>query len=58
MDKYQESKNKYLKEKVDDLRIYVPKGQKEVIKEFAKSKGKSVNGFIVELINKEMNNNS
>lgn len=57
MDKYQESKNKYLKEKVENLMIRVPKGQKSAIQEFAKSKGKSVNSFVVELINKEMNNN-
>lgn len=57
MDKYQESKNKYLKEKVENLMIRVPKGQKAIIQEFAKSKGKSVNSFVVELINKEINNN-
>ena len=50
MDKYQESKNRYLKEKVDNIVIRVPKGQKEIIKEFANESGKSLNSFIVELI--------
>lgn len=57
MDKYQESKNRYLKEKVENLMIRVPKGQKLAIQEFAKSKGKSINGFVVELITKAMNDN-
>jgi len=42
---------KYLKEKVDAFRIYFPKGQKEIAKEFAKSRGKSLNAFVLELIN-------
>lgn len=57
MDKYKEARERYLKEKVDEFKIRVPKGQKSAIQEFAKSKGKSVNSFVVELINKEMNNN-
>lgn len=50
----QESKDKYLKEKVDTIVIRVPKGQKQVIQEFAKSRGKSLNAFVYELIQAEM----
>ena len=52
--KIQESKNNYLKEKVDIIRIYVPKGNREEIKAFAKSQGKSLNAFVVELIYEAM----
>lgn len=48
------SADKYLKEKVEDIKIRVPKGQKQVIKDYAESQGKSLNQFIVDLINKEM----
>lgn len=51
--KIQESKNNYLK-KVDTLRIYVPKGERERIKEFAKAQGKSLNAFVVDLIHEAM----
>lgn len=46
----QEAKDKYLKEKVDTVLIRVPKGQKQVIQDFAKSKGKSLNAFVYDLI--------
>lgn len=50
----QEAKDKYLKEKVDTVLIRVPKGQKQVIQDFAKSKGKSLNAFVYDLIQKEI----
>ena len=53
--KAQEARNKYLREKVDSFIVRVPKGQKILIEEFAESKGKSRNRFIVDLIEKEMN---
>lgn len=52
--KIQESKNKYLKEKVESFNIRVPKGQKTIIQEYAKQKGKSLNSYVVDLINKDM----
>ncbi len=52
----QESKDKYLKEKVDTVLIRVPKGQKQVMQDYAKSKGKSLNAFVYELIQNEMIN--
>jgi len=45
---------KYLRESVEDIRIRVPKGQKNVIKAHAESQGKSVNAFIVSAINEKM----
>lgn len=34
--------------------VRVPKGQKSIIQEFAKNQGKSLNAYIVELINEDM----
>lgn len=51
MDKYKETKEKYLKEKVDEFKIRVPKGHKQIIQNFAKDQGLSLNSFVVSLIN-------
>ena len=40
------SADQYNKGKYEDLRVRVPKGQKEVIKAHAEAQGESVNGFI------------
>ena len=48
------SAEKYLKEKVEDIRIRVPKGEKQKIKEFAEAQEKSLNQFIYDLIKREM----
>lgn len=45
---------KYLKEKVDSFRVYVPKGQKATIQARAREKGLSVNAYIVGLIQKDL----
>lgn len=45
---------KYQKEKMDTITFRVPKGQKQIIQDFAKSQGKSLNAFVVDLINKAM----
>lgn len=47
-------KNDFQKENYDRLIINVPKGQKQVIQAFAKSQGKSLNGFVTKLIYKAM----
>jgi len=52
--KIQESKDRYLKEKVDRFQITVPKGEKATIQDFAKSQGKSLNAYVVELIKADM----
>ena len=41
---YQDSKDKYLKEKVDTFVLRVPKGMKNEIAEYAASQGMSLNG--------------
>ena len=51
---YQDSKDKYLKEKVDTFVLRVPKGKKDEIMEYAKSRGMSLNGYITELIFSDM----
>lgn len=45
------SAEKYLQEKVEDIRIRVPKGQKDIIKARAEAQGKSLNQFIIDCIN-------
>jgi hypothetical protein len=54
VDKYQETKNKYKKEKVQKIEIYVPIGEKEKIQSYAKTKAKSTNAYILDLIKKDM----
>ena len=48
-------KNDFQKEKYDRIIVNVPKGQKKVIDQKAKELGfKSLNSFIVDLINKQL----
>ncbi|MDE6729253.1 MAG: hypothetical protein K2J71_00555 [Oscillospiraceae bacterium] len=49
---------KYMKENYDELKIRVPKGDKEKIKAHAKNKGESVNGFIQRAIKQTMEDDS
>ena len=49
-----QSKNKYNSKTYDQLRIVVKKGQKDVIKQYAESKGMSMNGYINNLIEADM----
>ena len=42
--------DKYLKEKVDELKVRVPKGEKDEIKAHAAKMGESLNGFILRAI--------
>lgn len=44
--------------KLDEIKVRVPKGQREKYKEYAKSKGKSLNVLIIELIEKDMKQDS
>ena len=41
---------KYLHEKVEDIRIRVPKGQKQVVKDHADTMGESLNAFVIRAI--------
>ena len=45
---------KYMKNNYDELKVRVPKGQKDIIKAHAESKGESVNGFVNRAINETM----
>lgn len=45
---------KWQKEKVDDLRVRVPKGQRAVIQDHAAKQGESLNGFINRAIKETM----
>lgn len=49
-----EIKNAYAKRNYDDVRLQVKKGQKEVIRQYAESKGMSLNGYINSLIEADM----
>lgn len=40
--------------KFDDIKIRVPKGNREKYKTFAKNQGKSLNALIIELLDKKM----
>lgn len=38
--------NKYISEKLEEIKFRVPKGKKDIIKAHAESRGESVNSFI------------
>ena len=40
--------------KLDEIKVRVPKGERERYKQHAESKGKSLNALIIELLNKDM----
>ncbi len=50
----QKAKDKYLKEKVDTFVLRVPKGEKAKIQSYAQSLGKSLNGYILDLIKADL----
>lgn len=45
---------KYMKNKLDDIKVRVPKGKREVYKAHAERQGKSLNALIIELLEKNM----
>ena len=45
-DAQRKARDKWLKEKVEDVKMRVPKGQRAVIQEHAKKCGESVNVFL------------
>ncbi len=49
---------KYMKNNYDELKIRVPKGEKDKIKFHAESKGESVNGFVKRAIEEAMKRDS
>lgn len=53
-DAQKEATARYNKKAYDRIEIKVKKGRKKIIFDYAQKEGKSVNQFIVELIDKEM----
>ena len=51
-----ESIKKYQDKAYDSVNLRLKKGEREVVKEFADKKGKSLNAFIVEAIKEKMEN--
>ena len=45
---------KYEKNNYDDVRLRVKKGERELIRAYAESQGKSLNGYINDLIKADM----
>lgn len=54
-DAQKEATARYNKKAYDRINIIVKKGQREVIKEFAASQGKSLNRFVLDAIEAEIN---
>lgn len=44
----------YMKEKLDEIKFRVPKGQKEIIRNHAESMGEKLTPFIIRAINETM----
>ena len=54
-DAQKEATARYNKKKYDRISVVVPKGQRQIIADFAKSQGKSLNRFICDAIEEQMN---
>lgn len=54
-DAQKEATARYNKKAYDRIDVVVPKGKRQIIKDFAASQGKSLNRFICDAIDKEMN---
>ncbi len=50
----QRAVDKYMKSNYDEIKVRTEKGQKDIIKAHAESKGESVNGFINRAISETM----
>lgn len=54
-DSQKEATARYNKKAYDRINIIVKKGQRQIIKDFAASQGKSLNRFILDAVEAEMN---
>ena len=54
-DSQKEATARYNKKAYDRINIIVKKGQRQIIKDYAASQGKSLNRFILDLVENEMN---
>ena len=50
----QKAVSKYMKANYDEIKIRIPKGQKEIIQQYAAAHGESVNAFIARAIQEAM----
>jgi predicted HicB family RNase H-like nuclease len=50
----QKAVNKYMKANYDEIKIRIPKGQKEVVQAYAQEQGESVNALIWRLLRDAM----
>lgn len=53
-EKRNEYNNNFIKENYDRVNLTLPKGQKDVLKELLKKRGKTVNGFLQEVVEQEI----
>ena len=56
-DAQKEATARYNKKAYDRINLIVKKGQRQIIKDFAASQGKSLNRFILYAVEAEMNKN-
>lgn len=56
-DAQKEATARYNKKAYDRINLIVRKGQRQIIKDFAASQGKSLNRFILDAVDAEMNRN-
>ena len=56
-DAQKEATARYNRKAYDRIDLIVKKGQRQIIKDFAASQGKSLNRFILDAVEKEMNTN-
>lgn len=54
-DAQKEATARYNKKAYDRIDVVVPKGKRQIIKDFAASQGKSLNRFICDAIDEQMN---
>ncbi len=54
-DAQKEATARYNKKAYDRIDLVVKKGQRQIIKDFAATQGKSLNRFILDAVEKEMN---
>ena len=54
-DSQKEASARYNKKTYDRINIIVKKGQREIIKDFAAKQGKSLNRFVLDAVEAEMN---
>ncbi len=54
-EKQKQYAKKYIETTYDEIKVRVPKGKKQEIKEYAESKNESLNGYINRIIEEDMN---